>query len=48
MIKYINNDYFKFLCIAAFVFIIYFLNPVNIFVVGNELSFVAVIINQSV
>jgi len=45
MIKHINNDLCKFLCIPTFVFIIYFLNPINIFVVGNELSFVAVTIS---
>ena len=44
MNKYMNNDCFKFLCVPACIFIIYYFNPANLFVIGNELSFIAVIL----
>ena len=44
-LTYINNDYFKFLFIPIIILTIYFLNPLNIFVNGNELTFVSVIVS---
>ena len=44
-LTYINNDYFKFLFIPVIILTIYFLNPLNIFVNGNELTFVSVIVS---
>ena len=44
-LAYINNDYFKFLFIPVIILTIYFLNPLNIFVNGNELTFVSVIVS---
>ena len=42
---YTNNDYFKFLFIPITILIFYFLNPFNVFVNGNELTFVSVIVS---
>ena len=44
-LTYINNDYFKFLFVPIIILTIYFLNPLNIFVNGNELTFVSVIVS---
>ena len=42
---YTNNDYFKFLFIPIIILTIYFLNPFNIFVNGNELTFVSLVVS---
>ena len=44
-LTYINNDYFKFLFVPIIILTIYFLNPLNIFVNENELTFVSVIVS---
>ena len=43
--KYINNEYFYFLVLPIVLIIIYFLNPANVFVNGNELSFISILIS---
>ena len=43
--KYISNDLFYFIVFPILVIFVYFINPSNIFVVGNELSFVTVLIS---
>ena len=43
--KYLNNDFFYFLFLPGIIFALYFSNPSNIFVVGNELTFVSIIVS---
>ena len=43
--QYLDNDFFYFLFIPGMVLIIYFLNPSNIFVLGNELTFISIIVS---
>ena len=43
--KYFNNDYFKFLVFPLILTIIYFKNPSDIFVIGNELSFMMILVS---
>ena len=43
--KYFNNEYFYFLGLPIITLIIYFLNPSNVFVDGNQLSFVTILIS---
>ena len=43
--KYFNNEYFYFLGLPVIILIIYFLNPSNVFVDGNQLSFVTILIS---
>ncbi len=43
--KYINNEYFYFLILPLLLISIYLLNPSNIFLSGNELSFVSILIS---
>ena len=43
--KYFNNEYFYFLGLPIIILIIYFLNPSNVFVDGNQLSFVTILIS---
>ena len=43
--KYINNDLFSFIVFPLIIIFVYFLNPYNVFVDGNELSFVSMLIS---
>ena len=43
--KYLNNDYLKFLVFPLILIIIYLKNPSDIFVIGNELSFMAILVS---
>ena len=39
------NNYFKYLFFSILIFILYFLNPYNIFINGNEMTFIFVVIS---
>ena len=43
--KYLNNDYLKFLVFPLILIIIYLKNPSDIFVIGNELSFMTILVS---